>query len=314
MTGRVTAVILGAVPDPNALDPGGDGASILATVWWILLGLATAVFVIVLTLILVGALRHQARVPGSPDRFIAVGGAVVPAIVLTVVAIVTVRSAQDLSAAPADPLRITVDAAQWFWRVDYDGTPVVTANELHVPVGRPVEISLVSHDVIHSFWVPQLAGKVDVIPGQTNTIHFTADRAGTYRGQCAEFCGLQHAHMAFLVIADPPAEFSSWLAAYGTPSPTSAQALRGKVAFEQQACAGCHRIAGTPAQGSAGPDLTDLARRQTIAAGTLPNTPADLRSFIADPQSAKPGVLMPQVPLTDAQIDDIVAYLETTKP
>jgi cytochrome c oxidase subunit 2 len=216
-----------------------------------------------------------------------------------------------------DAVNIEVTAHQWWWTVRYVNGPVSetfeTANEIHVPVGRPVVVKLNADDVIHSLWVPSLAGKRDLVPGRTATLAFRADRAGIYRGQCAEFCGFQHAFMAFEVHAQPAEEFERWrrqqLAA--APEPADPQAQRGKMLFQAGSCAMCHAIQGTLAQGKRAPDLTHLASRRTIAAGTLPNTPASLASWIADPHRHKPGVNMPANPMSGEDLAALVAYLGT---
>jgi cytochrome c oxidase subunit 2 len=199
--------------------------------------------------------------------------------------------------------------------VRYAGTPAVTANEIHVPVGTQVRITLESTDVIHSFWVPALAGKVDMIPGHVNHLTIRADDPGTYRGQCAELCGIQHANMAFLVIAQPMGAYRAWLADQSEPAraPSGRLATTGRRTFTTQACAGCHTIRGTSAHGSAGPDLTHLASRRSLAAATLPNDASHLQGWITDPQHAKPGSLMPDVPITPAQANALVAYLRELK-
>jgi cytochrome c oxidase subunit 2 len=187
-----------------------------------------------------------------------------------------------------------------------------TANEIHIPTGVPVRVILASPDVIHSFWVPKLAGKMDVIPGVTNVTWIQAATPGRYRGQCAEFCGLQHAHMAFFVKADSPADFNAWRDGQlaRPPAPANAEIAQGWTLFAAR-CASCHTVSGTPAGGIVGPELSHLATRATLAAGTIPNDAAHLSTWIADPAAIKPGVLMPKVPMTPAQRAQIVAYLQS---
>jgi cytochrome c oxidase subunit 2 len=189
----------------------------------------------------------------------------------------------------------------------------VTANEIHVPAGRPVRLRLSSADVIHSFWVPQLMPKTDLIPGQVNETWLTANRPGIYRGQCAEYCGLQHALMAFLVVADGPAAFDRWVALQRAPAaePAGTLATRGRQVLERTSCATCHTVRGTSARGTAGPDLTHLASRQQLGAGAVPNTPGHLGGWIANSQTIKPGNLMPPQPLTSEELQALIAYLET---
>ena len=224
---------------------------------------------------------------------------------------------------PANALAIEVTGYQWWWNVRYessDSSQVFdTANEIHVPVGRPIRIDLRAADVIHSFWAPTLTGKQDLIPGQDNVLWFTARRVGQYRGQCAEFCGWQHAHMAFLVIAESEADFQAWRAsqiksansALDPDASLAGKSSQGEHIFMTRGCALCHAIRGTDACGRTGPDLTHLASRRTLAAGTLPNTKQDLLDWIADPQSIKPGNKMPKVPMDRSELDALSEYLRT---
>jgi cytochrome c oxidase subunit II len=222
-----------------------------------------------------------------------------------------------LAQAAPDPLKIKVTAKQWWWQIEYEGAQpdqrLATANELHLPRDRPALIELASNDVIHSFWVPNLSGKEDLIPGRTNTLIVTPRRTGRFRGQCAEFCGEQHAKMAFDVLVEEPAAFEAWRARQLSPAqdPQAVEAGLGKQVFMAKACVMCHRISGTDAGGVTGPDLTHLASRPTIAAGTLPNRRGQLQAWIADPQGIKPGTAMPRVGLTSDELTSVVAYLET---
>jgi cytochrome c oxidase subunit 2 len=190
---------------------------------------------------------------------------------------------------------------------------VTTANEIHIPVGRPVRFEVVAGDVIHSFWIPELAGKTDLIPGQRNVMWLEADHPGVYRGQCAEYCGMQHSKMAMSVVADPPAAFGAWLARQRLPaaSPSDPDMVAGEAVFTTSACALCHTIRGTPARGRVGPDLTHLASRRMIAAGTLPNTRGYLAGWIANPQALKPGNVMPAVPLRPTELQVLITYLQS---
>jgi cytochrome c oxidase subunit 2 len=216
-----------------------------------------------------------------------------------------------VSRPPKTPaLTIEVTASQFWWSVRYEGATTarsfITANEIHIPVGEPVRVELSSADVIHSFWIPQLAGKMDVIPGQTNVSWLEADKAGNYRGQCAAFCGAQHAHMALLVVADAPAAFAAW-----QESQLSEKTVTngdGEKVFEAH-CAVCHTIRGVAPEGIRGPDLSHLKTRSTIAAGLLLNTPGNLAAWIANPQSFKPGVRMPAQILSGAELTAVTSYL-----
>lgn len=227
---------------------------------------------------------------------------------------------RSLAAAQADEtLRVRVTAHQYWWRVAYrdpaGGGWVETANELHLPVGRTARIELGSADVIHSFWVPNISGKMDVIPGRANAIDLTPRRLGWFRGQCAEFCGPQHAHMAFDVKVETPAAFAAWLAVEARPAraPGNAEQARGMQVVTQGQCAMCHTVRGTAAAGRNGPDLTHIGSRRSIAAGALSMTRAHLQGWIANPQAIKPGTMMPAVTLSPADADAAAAYLESLK-
>lgn len=258
------------------------------------------------------------------------GGFVLPAVVcgalLVYVLIVLARVSMPSHAlAQFDELPrpgelvVQVTGRQFWWEVEYlDPEPQLrfeTANELRIPVGLPVHVRLASDDVIHSFWVPALQGKMDLIPGRVNVLRIQADRPGVYRGQCAEFCGVQHAKMAFVVVAQPLDEWKRWVAAQRRPAPTPAAAdtLAGqdREAFLGSGCVLCHAVRGTPARGELGPDLTHLASRLTLAAGTLPNTPGHRYGWVANPQAIKPGSHMPAVPLTASELHAILRYLAT---
>jgi cytochrome c oxidase subunit 2 len=304
---------------PSALDPKGPGAERIAGVWWLMFGLATVVYIVVAGLIIAAAMRGRRLAEGEerPSRikdsgFIWFGGVVAPALILGALAVVTVSATNDLRRVDSGALRIEVTGYRWWWDVRYPDAGVVTANEIHIPVGQPVEIGLESADVIHSFWVPELAGKVDQIPGQRNVIRLRADEPGTYRGFCAEFCGLQHAKMQFLVIADPPDEFARWITRRQRPAggPTGEQAALGQVVFNRSTCGACHAVRGTDARGTAGPDLSDFGSRTTIGAVSLENDAENLAEWIRNPHESKPGNLMPPTYLPPDELDALVAYLE----
>ncbi len=218
----------------------------------------------------------------------------------------------DAPAPSSTKMTIQIVGHQWFWEVRYGDSQAVTANEVHIPTGTRIDVVATTADVIHSLWVPQLNRKIDTIPGQRNRVLWYADRAGSYRGQCAEFCGMQHAHMSMKVIAQPPQQFEDWLRHQAQPAaaPTGAQAQQGKQVFLANACAACHTIRGTSARGRIGPDLTHVASRSTLAALTIPNTPAELQRWIRDPQSIKPGAKMPGLHLSDDDFRALSAYLE----
>jgi cytochrome c oxidase subunit 2 len=308
---------------PTLLHTFGAAADREAQLGWILLVIASVVVLVVSALVLAGVRRGgpaaapvERREEGV--RWIVIGGIVVPTVVLAAVFVLTIQT-QAAVAAPARAPRLTVQVTghQWWWEVQYlDRSPsriATTANEIHIPVGRPVRIEIVTGDVIHSFWVPQLAGKTDLIPGQRNVTWLEADTAGTYRGACAEYCGAEHARMALTVVAERPAAFRAWLDHQLEPAaaPPDSLAAAGQGVFAGSACALCHTVRGTPAGGRLGPDLTHLAARGTIAAGTLPNTPGDLMAWIVGPQAFKPGTIMPAVPLRPGELQALVAYLRS---
>ncbi len=305
------------------LDTKAPEAKHISGLWWLMLILATGVFVAVTGLVVVALLRRR-RTPADAGaeppstrrdhRFILVGGLFVPTAILAVVAVYTVRTMNDILPT-SGVVHIHVAGERWWWRVDYPDLGITTANEVHVPVGERVDISLTSDNVIHSFWVPQLNGKADLIPGQTNHLSFTATTAGTYRGQCAEFCGLQHAHMAFLVIADPPATFQQWASGQRQPAAAPADPLsaQGAQILATTSCAGCHTVTGTAANGTAGPDLTHVGGRSTLASDTLPNNPDGMSRWLAHTQLVKPGALMPQLDLSDQDVRALTAYLESLR-
>jgi cytochrome c oxidase subunit 2 len=250
-----------------------------------------------------------------------------PALVVFVLVLVSARTLWEVKVPPPLPrlgdntLFVTVVGRQWWWEYTYDrynGRELgfTTANELHVPaseegVARPVYLTLKSGDVVHSFWVPRLAGKTDVVPGRTNSMWFQTDRPGLYLGQCAEYCGTQHANMLLRVVVDTPRDFERWLANEQKPAVEDPAVNAGRSAFLAQSCVNCHRIRGTSAQGSYAPDLTHLMSRKTLASGMVENTPENLDRWVADPQHIKPGCLMPAFGLGEAERRDIVRYLLT---
>jgi cytochrome c oxidase subunit 2 len=304
---------------PSALEPHGPGAARAAALWWLMFGISAVVVVAVSALILMGV-RRRRRTPDRDEAprwamgMIVGGGVVFPILVLAVLWGLTLRDVATLDEPPSDPtVRIEVVGKRWWWDVRYPDEGVVTANEIHVPVGETVDLLLRSGDIIHSFWVPELMPKTDMIPGRDNRMWLLADRSGVYRGQCAEFCGLQHARMAFLVIAEPRSDFDAWVAdqSEDAATPTDPEARAGLQAFLSAPCVGCHTVRGTEASGTLGPDLTHVASRGTLAAATFPNTPRNLRSWIENSQRIKPGNLMPPIELPPDELQAIVAYLET---
>ena len=287
-----------------------------------MLGGAIVVFAVVLALVVFGLLRRQGleRDDRRPIRgatwLVATGGIAIPLVVLIVLFAATLGTLPTTSAAgKATSLTIDVTGREWFWDVDYPAAGVRTANEIHIPVGASVLVRVTSDDVIHSLWVPALNRKIDVIPGQTNEVVWHADRAGVFRGQCAEFCGVEHAHMGLWVVAEPPAQFEQWLAAQATapPPPASAALEQGQQVFLGSSCEYCHTIAGTNASGTIGPDLSHLASRLSLGAATIPNTKGYLAGWILDPQHIKPGNRMPGTALSGPELQSLLEYLESLK-
>jgi cytochrome c oxidase subunit 2 len=316
----------------DALRATGIQAAHIGDLWNGTLALCTFVFlaIVVATIVAVwcapradAATRPDTSSLSGPEHRIwrRVGWATAAAVVgLLVLLVGDVFTSRALARLPLqDAVNIELVGHQWWWEARYRDADVsrefTTANELTIPVGRPVIVTLRANDVIHSLWVPNLSGKKDLIPGRTATLRLRADRAGTYRGQCAEFCGLEHALMALLVHAVPPADFEAWAANQRAPArePAGAVARRGREVFLGTSCTMCHTITGTTAQARLGPDLTHLASRQTIAAGMFPNNRGHLAGWIGDPQALKPGVNMPANTLPPDDLQALLAYLETLR-
>ncbi|WP_247467382.1 MULTISPECIES: cytochrome c oxidase subunit II [unclassified Bradyrhizobium] len=312
----------------SVLDPQGLQSSQILHTIFIFLTVAAAVWIAVVVVLGVSLLRRK-RPADQPlalhqpfertsGRVIFVLGLATLVVVLGL-SIVSYAGQRTIFAKDENALTLKIIGHQWWWEVRYEADSphrsFVTANEIRVPTGQPVKVELESADVIHSFWVPSLTGKMDLITGQKNELQFTAKNAGVYRGQCAEFCGLQHANMAFAVLALPPDEFGRWRdhENQSANSPTDQLGKQGEALFRARGCALCHNISGTLAGGQLGPDLTHIGSRTTIAAGTLPNTPATLAAWIADPQHIKPGNLMPKMPLQSGELIAILHYLEQLK-
>jgi cytochrome c oxidase subunit 2 len=316
-----SAVALTSCGRQSTLSPHSRAASDITTLWWWMLGAASIVFCGAIAMLVISWFRRDR--PGLPffgrseranTRLVIGFGIVVPAVVLIVLFAISDLYVIGQTEAPAKgstAMTVRVVGHQWFWEVRYPGTAAVTANEIHIPARTRVNVVATTDDVIHSFWVPELNRKIDMIPGRANRTLLYADRPGVYRGQCAEFCGLQHAHMAMRVFAQPRPAFRSWLANMAKPArpPATRLAGRGQQEFMSSQCASCHTIRGTSAQGTVGPDLTHLASRTTLAADTIPNSHHWLRRWIADPQSIKPGNRMPGLKLTAGELRSIVAYL-----
>ncbi|WP_263484982.1 cytochrome c oxidase subunit II [Mesorhizobium sp. AD1-1] len=313
----------------SALDPKGPAAGELAWLIWFFTALCAVVWALVM-IALAAPLVMRSRSGDEPllldeaaerrKMRVVVSAIGVTAIILIGLTLLSFFANRTLAAIGSETaLTIRVTGHQWWWEVRYeDATPsriLTTANEIHIPAGEPVRLLLTSTDVIHSFWIPSLAGKLDLIPGHMNVLDIKADKPGVYRGQCAEFCGAQHANMGTFIIAEPREKFDAWWNDQLQPAaaPTGDEAKAGQYLFLRRPCVMCHRIGGTPAGGTVAPDLTHIAGRKTLAAGTLTMSRGNLAAWIADPQGIKPGSHMPVVELNGDELNAIVAYLEGLK-
>lgn len=312
----------------------GPAGHWLAHLGWFVLLTFSAVTVIVWAMIAWLAMRrrgtlleHEPVDVNHGQRWIVIGGFAIPAAVFAIVFVVTLTSMKafpmghDRDHHAASSYQVVVTGQQWWFNAQYsfDGRPdlqVTAPTEIHVPVGQPVDIALQTRDVIHSFWIPKLHGKVDLIPGQVNYIRIQADAPGIYRGQCGEYCGAQHANMRLDVVAETPANYQAWLDAQRAPAaaPATDDQRRGRQIFETSACVLCHTVRGTPAQGRFGPDLTHVASRHWIAGGALQNDTANLSAWVTHAQSLKPGAKMPNLTqFTGEDLRALVAYVQSLK-
>ena len=312
----------------SALDPHGLQSDRILHTLFIFLIIAAIVWIAVVIVLGIAMLRRK-RASDRPLALhlpfeqasgrVVLGLGLATLVIVLGLSIVSYAGQRTVFAKDDNALTLKIIGHQWWWEVQYDGDSphqsFTTANEIRIPTGQPVKVELESADVIHSFWVPSLTGKMDLITGQTNELQFTAKNVGVYRGQCAEFCGLQHAHMAFAVLALSPDEFGRWRdhENENANGPTDELGKQGEQLFRARGCALCHNIRGTLAGGQLGPDLTHVGSRTTVAAGTLPMTPATLGAWIADPQHIKPGNYMPKMPLQSDELIAILRYLEQLK-
>lgn len=304
----------------SSLDPVADLATRIddlfrSIFWW-----AVVVFVVVEGLLVYVIFRYRERdgderpEPVHGNALLEIGWTLAPAVILVLIAIPTIQTIWEVDRPPeGNPLHVEVVAHQWWWEIEYPELDVQTANELRVPVGRTVQLTLTSADVIHSFWVPRIGGKRDMIPGKETMLWFTVDSAGTYPGQCAEFCGMSHALMKMELVAEDSADFRAWVDRMREPAdePGTELAGQGREAFLNSVCISCHTVEGTRAGGTIGPDLTHIASRGQIAAGILENTPENMTRWIKNPQQIKPGNLMQIPEMDDETIRSIVAYLQS---
>ena len=308
----------------SVLDSAGVQAARIESLWWLMFWVCAAVFVAVLVALAIAVRRGRSIDPTRPSESSLVRG-VAFATAATVVILIgllfaSVTVGRAIGTLPqSDPLTVQITGYQWWWSVEYlnprPDLRFTTANELHLPVGRPVLIKLKGADVIHSFWVPNLHGKTDLIPGRENTTWLQADKAGVFRGQCAEYCGAQHAHMALVVVAESSDDFERWVVGQRqpAPNPSSPEQSKGLNIVERGPCALCHTVRGTSAGARTAPDLTHFASRSTIGAGTIPNTPGYLAGWISDPQHVKPGNRMPATGLAGEDLQAVLAYLGSLK-
>jgi cytochrome c oxidase subunit 2 len=297
-------------------------AQAILSVFTIVLSIAAVIFLIVLGLVITNIIRfRRSKRSGEPRQDfgnpkLEIAWTLVPAAILTVVFIITVKAMHNISPPPSGRTPdMIVTANQWWWKAEYPGTGVVVANELHMPVNRLWLLRILSADVNHDFWVPNLGRKVDAIPNHPNHVWIKPTAVGRYLGMCAEYCGAEHAWMRFTVVVEPQDQFDRWLRhqAREALAPTEPEAIQGQQVLLSMTCRNCHAIRGTIADGEVGPDLTHLASRRKIAGGVMENNPDNLAKWLRDPQGIKPGCHMPNLDLTAEQVNNLVAYLETLR-
>jgi cytochrome c oxidase subunit II len=310
--------LLGGCAMPIALNPQGPAAAEMAFLWWVLFWTATVVSIIVFALLFfaVRKARRGEEVEWQESRstaFVVVGGGIIPAIILIAMLFITLGSMRVFD-TPPNPASLTINVTghMFWWEATYEGEGFTTANEIHIPVGEPVRINLESADVIHSFWVPQLHGKIEMVPGWTNTMYLEADEPGSYFGKCAEFCGIQHANMEFLVIAQERPDYDAWAEHQRQPArePFDELTRLGQQVFLGSACVYCHTVRGTTASGRLGPDLTHLASRMTLGARMLENNRGNLAGWTVNAQAIKPGNRMPPMYMEPEALQALLAYME----
>ncbi|MEX2542191.1 MAG: cytochrome c oxidase subunit II [Trueperaceae bacterium] len=316
----LVAIAVGLVAgtsEAQVLSPAGPAARSISSLWWVMLVLASVVCLVVFALLLLAVFRPRSpaggRAPLGDGPFVVLGGIVIPIVILVPLLLYSLGITAGLVRPAEDAVTIEVIGHQWWWEVRYPDSGVVGANEIHVPAGRPVRLRLTSADVIHSFWAPGLQGKMDLIPGTVNDLWIEVDEVGIHSAKCAEFCGAQHANMRLLVVAESEESLGEWLSRRAqTPAPPREQVLRkGQEVFLSSACVNCHTVAGTSASGEVGPDLTHLASRMTLGAGTVANNRGNLGGWIVNSQAIKPGNRMPPMYLESADLQALLAYLES---
>ncbi len=305
----------------RVLDPQSPQARSIYDLGLVAGSILAIIFVIVAGIIAYALMRFRWRegeadpdqLPGN--RTIEIIWTVIPGLIVVALFVLTARTMGVSDPPPAPEPDLIVSGHQWWWEARYPKSGVVVANEMHIPVGKAISVRIESTDVLHEFWVPELARKITAVPGHPNHIWLQADNVGTYLGICSEFCGTQHAWMHFLIVAESEADFAAWENAQRQSAgpPVDDLAIKGMELFHQTSCVSCHTIQGTSAQGKAGPDLTHFASRRQIGAGIVANSPENLHRWLANPHNVKPGVLMPNFQFTDEQLAQLVAYLETLK-
>jgi cytochrome c oxidase subunit II len=314
----IVLVLAGCGGNENTLAPDSHAESSITHLFWIVFGFCAFGFGVVCVLLFLGWWRrHKENLPGGGGEKAATGVVIGAGVFLPIVLLVALFVYADLfvmkatSAPPKGSTQLTIDVTghQFWWEVSYRGSRAVTANEIHIPTHTRVAIVTHTADVIHSFWIPQLNRKMDMIPGQSNRVLLDANKPGIFAGHCSEFCGLQHAHMVVLVVAQPRAAFDRWLAHNAQPAADTDAA--GRRLFLENACAGCHQIRGTSAKGHVGPDLTHFASRMTLGAVRLTNNPAHVAQWLRDPQGVKPGNKMPDLNLPASTFAALDRYMET---
>lgn len=308
-----------AVRSPSTLAPSGPRSDFTTWAWWLLFSVAAFVCIVIISLTVLAAVFRRRKTTvkaGEGRRFVLVLGVIIPSCVFAGVFALGIFGLAAQSEPPhRAAMTIDVVGHQWWWEVHYQGTQAVTANDIHVPVGTPVVLRLRTADVIHSFWIPQVMPKTDLLPRRVNKTWLSVDHPGTFRGECAEYCGVQHAHMDFRLVAQPRSEFQSWLRRQeqAAATPTTSSEQHGEQVFTSMSCATCHTIRGTSADGKVGPDLTHVGSRPMLAAGLIPNDTGHMSGWIANSQAVKPGNIMPPQPLSPSDLHDVVAYLQSLK-
>lgn len=318
----LAALLAGCDLRPAGFDPVTTQGHTISDLFVLVMILSGLVFLLVATLLIYSIIHFRSR-PGddqasqtSGNRKLEIAWTVGPALLLTILFVLTIRTMNSVDARHPDALKIKVIGHQWWWEYRYPTLGVVTANELHVPANTPLQLEIDGADVIHSFWVPQFGWKMDAVPGKTNTMSVELDQTGEFDGACTEYCGTQHAWMRIHVYSETQQDFDAWVARQQQPAvaPVDDLAQRGKQIFESNTCVNCHSIAGTAASGTIGPNLTHFGSRTTIGAGVAQTTPENLAGWIHDPHDLKPGVLMPSFDaLSDTDLQALAQYLEGLK-